>query len=106
MYKPIKFNNMKSCPYCAQTDTRKDQYGYCKKYNCIEVSGVKKRIEFYKNELIDADSLSTYRRNSFNNTHYNPRQEKKDYIIKQMSRELGFVPIDCLKLAGKLVLFI
>lgn len=22
------------CPYCAQTNTRKDEYGYCIKYGC------------------------------------------------------------------------
>jgi len=43
---------MKSCPYCAQTETRKDKYGYCKKHSCFYVSGTKDKLDDLKKEYL------------------------------------------------------
>jgi len=49
---------MNHCKYCAQTKTKLDQYGYCIIYDCLERSGLRKKL----NELIKAagDSHSFY----------------------------------------------
>lgn len=36
---------MKPCPYCAQTETKKDGHGYCKKHDCLGRSGLRAKLE-------------------------------------------------------------
>jgi hypothetical protein len=87
---------MKSCPYCAQTETRKDKYGYCKKHSCFYVSGTKDKLDDLKKQLSDTIFLPTYKRNMFDNQPYNPRQEKKSFIYKKIQELLGFIPLEIL----------
>jgi hypothetical protein len=85
---------MKSCPYCAQTNTKKDEFGYCKKYSCFEVSGDKKAYECLKDKLRDTIFISSYRRNQFDGSPYNPREEAKSWITLKIQELLGFVPME------------
>jgi hypothetical protein len=93
-----------SCPYCAQTDTRKDQFGYCKKHNCFEVSGTKAKYKELNKKLSDTFFLPTYVRNQFDGSHYNPREEKREQLLKQIVQLLGVAPIESLKLTGRMVI--
>ena len=86
----------KCCPYCAQTDTRKDEYGYCKKYDCFEVSGDKKKLDDLKSQLSGTILMPTYKLNQFDNTPYNPRKEERSWLLKQVETLLGFVPLNLL----------
>lgn len=87
---------MKSCRYCAQTDTYKDEHGFCKKYNCFEISGTDIKFEIWKQQLVDANSLPKLKRNQFDGTYYNPRQIEKEWIFKQIEKEFGYVPFEIL----------
>lgn len=84
----------KSCPYCAQTDTRKDEYGYCKKYACFYVSGNKAKLEDLKKELGDRFFKPTYRRNMFDGAVYNPQKEHVSHVQRSVQKLLGFVPFE------------
>lgn len=87
---------MKSCPYCAQTETRKDQYGYCKKHSCFYVSGKKEKLESLKRDLSNTIFLPTYKRNVFDGQVYNPRQEKRSFIFGKIQELIGFIPLEVL----------
>jgi len=84
---------MATCPYCGQSNTKKDEFGYCVKYNCLEVSLVKEKYSKLLKQLTDAWSLPTYKRNYFDGSVYNPRQEKYNEIISKIYQLLGFVPL-------------
>jgi hypothetical protein len=84
-----------SCPYCAQTNTRKDNFGYCKKYNCFDVSGTKTKLEELKCLMSKARKLPTYKRNVFDNTHYNPREVELRELRRRIVQLLGFLPMEC-----------
>lgn len=45
---------METCPYCGQSNTHKDENGYCKKYNCYEQrnEGIKRYKAYIINSLI------------------------------------------------------
>lgn len=87
---------MNSCPYCAQSNTRKDEFGYCKKYACFSVSGTKQKFEDLRKQIGNTIFLPTYRRNMFDNSAYNPREEKKSHLIMEIQNLLGFVPLSVL----------
>ena len=87
---------MNSCPYCAQTDTQKDKFGYCKKHSCFEVSGTKKQLEDLKKELSDTILLPKYKRNFLDGTVYNPQKEKRAHVLNQIQKLIGFVPLEVL----------
>lgn len=89
-----------SCPYCAQTDTKKDQFGYCKKHNCFEVSGTKAKYEDLNKKLSNTFFLPKSKRNMFDGNYYNPQKEEREYLLKQIVQLLGVAPIESLKLAG------
>jgi len=80
---------MKSCPYCAQTDTYKDQYGYCKKYRCFEVSGTKEKLNSMEKQLSDTIFLPNYKRNQFDGTYYNPQKEERIRIQEKIFKLLN-----------------
>lgn len=86
----------KSCPYCAQTDTRKDAYGYCKKHSCFYVSGNKEKLEQLRSKLGDRFFKPKYRRNMFDGAVYNPQREHVANIHREVQKLLGFVPLDFL----------
>jgi len=85
-----------SCPYCAQTNTIKDKYGYCKKYNCFEVSGTKTKLENLKKEFAKAKELPTSKQNQFDGSYYNPRQDEIKWILKKITSLTGYVPLEIL----------
>lgn len=87
---------MKSCPYCAQTDTVKDQHGYCKKHNCFERSGAKAKLNNLKKELEKARRMPTCVRNSFDGSYYNPREIEVTFLNKKITELMGYVPLECL----------
>lgn len=84
---------MKICLYCAQANTRKNEYGYCKRYNCFEVSGDKSKFEKLQGELREARSLPTYKRNQFDGSVYNPRKIEERWVLLKIQKLLGFVPL-------------
>lgn len=38
---------MRQCPYCAQTSTHKDKYGYCRKSACFYRSGMQEKLDYW-----------------------------------------------------------
>lgn len=51
---------MSMCPYCGQTNTRKDDFGYCRKYRCKFTDEYEKlSIEAYKRNYIEVKDLNT-----------------------------------------------
>jgi hypothetical protein len=83
----------KPCKYCGQSNTHKDQYGFCKKYRCFERSGRKAIVEKLQNEISNIkfdSSIPTYKRNQFDGIPYNPKQEKIDYLNKQIVEIINF----------------
>jgi hypothetical protein len=86
----------KSCPYCAQTNTRKDQYGYCKKYSCFYVSGNKEKYENLKKEMRETIFLPKMKRNMFDGCYYPKRANEQAWIMKKIQNLLGFVPLEAL----------
>ena len=89
---------MKPCPYCAQTDTRKDRFGFCKKHDCFRASGKEEMLDKLKKEMWDARTLPTNKRNMFDGSYYNPRADQVRWITERTARELGFVPPELLDL--------
>lgn len=88
-----------SCLYCAQTNTHKDEFGYCKRYNCFEVSGNKKKYEQLKNEISDSYKVNNYARNFLDGTHYNPRLQYIDTRIQAIQKFTnGIVPLEIIDL--------
>lgn len=85
----------KSCPYCAQTNTQKDSFGYCKIHNCFSVSGTKAKYEKLKSDLAKARTLPTNVRNRFDGGYYNPREIEVEWISKKIVELLGFFPMEC-----------
>jgi hypothetical protein len=74
----------KPCIYCGQSDTRKDVFGYCKKYNCYEVSGVKRKVDAIDRQLLMTSiTESTYKCNMFDGTPYNPRKDKLRHLLQE-----------------------
>jgi hypothetical protein len=94
----------KSCPYCAQTDTKKDSFGYCSKYHCFEQSKDKTKYEDLKSELRNAQQLPTSKRNFFDGSYYNPREEETHILFKKIVSIFGFLPIEAYKIGGGLVI--
>jgi len=90
---------MKPCLYCAQTTTKKDSFGYCKRYKCFERSG--KNIIFQK--LIKSASdictmPNTYGQISGPVTNsYKHRTRKANEIFHEAQREFGFLPLEILE---------
>ena len=85
------------CPYCAQFNTHKDQFGYCKKYNCFYVSGVNKIYENLKYQYYNLIFISKCKRNQFDGNYYNPREDERKHILNKVQKLLGFIPLDFLK---------
>lgn len=85
-----------SCPYCAQTDTKKDSYGYCIKYACLIVSGVDTKInDFAKRALSIATMPNEYvslNIISYVTNYYNLKERKADDLRAKCLKELGFIP--------------
>ena len=75
----------KPCKYCAQSGTHKDDFGFCKKYNCFEVSGKKQILEDLLKKKQDVQlTYPTYKRNQFDGIHYNPQEDELRWIDKQI----------------------
>jgi hypothetical protein len=75
---------MAACRYCASTNTRKDENGYCKKYRCYEISGVAAKVAEVEREIFKASIyLPTYSVNFMDNIAYNPRKEEIESLNRQ-----------------------
>ena len=64
---------MNYCPYCAQGNTHKDKYGYCRVYNCFDVSGYKDKLKVWVEQLKVARRLPEKTRNMFDGCYYPKR---------------------------------
>lgn len=88
-----------SCPYCAQTNTRKDGFGYCKVYACFKASGKKRVLERLlkraHNIFFLPESSQLGIRSYVTNT-YSPRTREANDILHEANWELGFVPLELL----------
>jgi hypothetical protein len=81
----------KPCKYCGQSGTHKDEFGFCKKYNCFEVSGTKEKIEkLERRKLHVSTTYPTYKRNQFDGIPYNPREDELRWINKQIGEAINF----------------
>lgn len=84
----------KSCPYCAQTNTRKDKYGYCRRYCCFFISGTKEEYEKLQQQLRNTIFLPRYKQNQFDGIAYNPQKENQSWIRIKIQNLLGFLPLE------------
>ena len=86
---------MKHCQYCAQTDTRLDEFGYCKKHDCFGQSG--KRDKY--NSLVDrANSIYSVPDKHIQlgrvvTNRYSLRTRTANAIVRDAELEFGFVPM-------------
>ena len=87
---------MSYCPYCAQGNTHKDPYGYCRVYSCFEVSGHKEKFLALKQEYQDSKLLPTLKRNMFDHEYKPYRRVEQEWIIKKITNLMGFVPLEVL----------
>ena len=91
---------MKYCLYCAQTQTRLDEFGYCKKYDCFEKSGKKQILKDLIKRVGNIYRLpksSTLGIRSYVTNYYNPRDREVNDIIYVAQKEFGLVPEELLK---------
>ena len=86
----------KSCPYCAQTHTHKDQFGYCRVYSCFYKSGKKGIFDRLKKEASDIYFMpNTYGQIGRVVTNlYSHRSRKASDIFHKAQREFGFLPLE------------
>ena len=92
---------MKHCLYCAQTSTELDEFGYCKKYDCLGRSGKRGVLENLMREAGDLYSVSNSHKQlgirSYVTNSYNPRTRKANEIARKAQTEFGFVPMQLLE---------
>lgn len=88
----------KSCPYCAQTDTKKDGYGYCLKYSCLSLSGTRDKIDgLTKRARAIYTMPDTYGQvGRVVSNPYSHRHRKADDIKCEAKKEFGHVPLEIL----------
>ena len=80
----------KPCKYCGQTNTHKDEFGFCKRYSCFSVSGKKAQYENLLNERRDIKlNVPTYKRNQFDGIPYNPQEDQLKWNAKKISELLA-----------------
>jgi hypothetical protein len=99
---------MKSCQYCAQTNTRLDAFGYCKRYNCFEHSGKNKVLQNIKlgiRSIAFSPDVQCNAGRIVTNT-YSANHRKIDDLKHRAILEFGFMPLELLsaipsKFAGK-----
>ena len=94
---------MGMCPYCAQTETKKDKHGYCKEYSCFSRSGIKDKESAKLGDLIKrAQNLILIPKHSCGQigmvvtNHYNKRTREANNIMIDAKREWGYVPAELL----------
>lgn len=92
---------MNSCPYCAQTDTRKDEMGYCKKYWCFQRSGkydiLQKLLDRAHKIYFLPKSKHLEIRSYVTNT-YSPRDREANNILWDAKRAFdGIIPFELIK---------
>lgn len=87
---------MKECPYCAQTDTKKDSFGYCKQYNCFGISGMRDELNHLIRRAGDIWTMpDTYGQVSGPITNcYSHRTRKANDIMRDATNIFGFVPFE------------
>jgi hypothetical protein len=92
---------MKHCKYCAQTDTKLDEFGYCKKYDCLSRSGKKAKlenlIERARNILFIPNEYVPLGIKSWVTNCYHVRTRKANNIMYDAAKEFGFVPLQVLE---------
>lgn len=96
-----KCSNMRSCPYCAQTNTRKDKHGYCIVYQCFKTAhgdSLKKGRELIKTIEDEPDALVPLEITSHVSNFYNARTRKANSVIATIKRWIGFMPEELDKL--------
>ena len=89
---------MGMCPYCAQTRTKKDGYGYCKIYDCFGISGKKNKLNQFIKRASDLYDISEQSKplsiRSYVSNYYNPRTRAANDLIYDVQKEFGFVPFE------------
>jgi len=87
---------MTECPYCAQTETRKDRFGYCKKYGCFARSGMQAELDYLIKQARSIWTMpDTYGQVSGPVTNlYSHRTRKANDIMWDATKIFGFVPLD------------
>jgi len=91
---------MNFCKYCGQSKTKLDNHGYCRKYNCIERSGMKAKLEHFVKEI----SKVYYIPDTYGNVGrvvsnpYSHRHRFIDNVINDAKIAFGgFVPLEILQ---------
>lgn len=90
---------MAGCKYCAQSNTRLDELGYCKKYNCLERSGKKPVLDNLIDRAHKIYTLPKYKQleiRSYVSNGYSPRDREANDILYECNEEFGFVPLSLL----------
>lgn len=81
----------KPCKYCGIKETHKDRFGFCKKYACYHVSGTKEKVENLEARKLHVSiTFPTYKRNQFDGSYYNPREDEIRWINKQIGEVINF----------------
>lgn len=92
---------MPSCPYCAQTNTRKDKYGYCKTYQCFQAAhgaNLKKGRALISTINDEPDAFVPLSIRSHVSNFYNARTRKANSVIATIKSWIGFMPDELDKL--------
>lgn len=88
---------MKHCKYCAQDDTKLDEFGYCTEYDCLERSGKRKILESLikraKDILFMPNDYVPLGIRSYVTNYYYVRTRKANDIMYEAEKEFGFVPL-------------
>lgn len=92
----VKDSMKTNCLYCAQTDTKKDGYGYCKKYDCFTRSGMKQKLENLVSEAKEIWFMpDTYGQvGTVVSNSYSHRTRKANEIMNKAKNVFGFVPME------------
>lgn len=90
---------MSSCHYCAQTNTRKDSWGYCKKYRCFTMSSAEAKLNSFIQKAGDVCCIpDTWGNVSNGNSNpYRHRTRAANKILSDEKYEFGFIPIEVLE---------
>lgn len=83
------------CKYCAQSNTKKDELGYCIKYNCIERAGKHIIINNLLHELFKMYDIPKYTSCQIGvviSNPYNKRHRFVSSIINKCKIEFNCIP--------------
>lgn len=94
-------NNMttKPCPYCAQTDTKKDRFGYCFFTFCFDRSGLRSKLDPLVRRAKDLILIPRNQSKQVSgpvSNFYNVRNRTANRIMQDSVVTFGFVPAEVL----------